>query len=261
MEIIKIILRALWRVWFYVTAGFIIIILLPVLMVLTSNDQFYPYFFKLARWWAKVVLFLMGFKVKVQGNQKFEEGKSYMFSANHTSMIDVFVMLAVVKNPFVFVGKYELVKLPVFGFFYKRTCILVDRSDPESRKNVYQSAQRKLKRGFSVCIFPEGLVPKDENIVLSEFKNGVFSLSIEHQIPIVPMAFYDCKKRFSYTITSGSPGILRVKILDIIETQNLTLNDKNRIREKAFNMMYQELITDLENQQLKQNEKQTHQIL
>ncbi len=248
MELIKNILRAIWRVWFYVIAGSIIIVLLPVLMVLTSHDKFYPYFFKLARWWAKVVLFLMGFSVKVLGNNQFIKGKSYMFSANHTSMIDVFVMLAVVKNPFVFVGKQELIKLPIFGFFYKRTCILVDRSDPESRKKVYESAQRKLKRGFSVCIFPEGLVPADESVVLSEFKNGVFSLSIEHQIPIVPMIFFDCKKRFSYTINSGSPGLLRVKVLDMIETKNLTLDDKNMIREKAYQIMYQELIKDLENQ-------------
>lgn len=247
MDIIKNSLRVLWRVWFYVVAGVIILILLPILMVLTSNDKFYPYFFKLARWWAKVVLFLMGFSVKIQSNYQFEKGKSYMFSANHTSMIDVFVMLAVVKNPFVFVGKQELVKLPIFGFFYKRTCILVDRSDPQSRKKVYQSAQSKIKRGFSVCIFPEGLVPNDETIVLSEFKNGVFSLAIEHQIPIVPMVFYDCKKRFSYTTFSGSPGILRVKVLESIDTVNLSIEHKDSIREKAFNMMYQELINDKNN--------------
>lgn len=249
MEIIKIILRSIWRVWFYVVGGSIIIILLPILMILTSHERFYPTFYKLARCWAKVIIFLMGFSVKVEGNQKFEKGKSYMFSANHTSMIDAFLMLAVVKNPIVFVGKQELIKLPIFGFFYKRTCILVDRSNSESRKNVYESAQRKLKRGFSVCIFPEGLVPSDESIVLSEFKNGVFSLSIEHQIPIVPMIFYDCKKRFSYTINSGSPGTLRVKILEAIETKGLTLDDKDMIREKMFKMMYQELISDIENKQ------------
>jgi 1-acyl-sn-glycerol-3-phosphate acyltransferase len=42
-------------------------------------------------------------------------------------MADIMLMLAVVKNPFVFVGKRELAKVPLFGFFYKRTCILVDR--------------------------------------------------------------------------------------------------------------------------------------
>lgn len=257
MEIIKVVLRSLWRVWFYVVGGIIIIILLPVLIILTSHEKLYPIFYKLARMWAKVVIFLMGFKVKVTGDNKIESGKSYMFSANHTSMIDVFVMLSVVKSPLVFVGKQELIKLPIFGFFYKRTCILVDRSNPESRKNVYLSAQRKLKRGYSVCIFPEGMVPADERIVLSDFKNGVFSLSLEHQIPIVPMIFYDCKKRFSYTINSGSPGILRVKFMDIIETKNLSLEDKDIIREKMFNLMYQELITDIENQQIK-NENKTN---
>ncbi|HBK82377.1 MAG TPA: 1-acyl-sn-glycerol-3-phosphate acyltransferase, partial [Flavobacterium sp.] len=60
----------------------------------------------------------------------FENGKSYMLVANHTSMTDIMLMLCLVRNnPFVFVGKAELAKIPVFGFFYKRTCILVDRSN------------------------------------------------------------------------------------------------------------------------------------
>jgi 1-acyl-sn-glycerol-3-phosphate acyltransferase len=245
MEVLKNILRGIWRVWFYVVAGLIIIILLPVLVILTSNDRFYPAFYQLARFWAKIVLFAMGFKVKLVGENPIIEGKSYMFSANHTSMIDVFVMLKIVKYPMVFVGKKELVNLPIFGFFYKRTCILVDRGDAESRKQVYQSAQNKINKGFGICIFPEGMVPSDESIVLHEFKNGVFSLAIEHKIPIVPMVFYDCKKRFSYTTTSGSPGELRVKILNILETEHLSMIDKNSIRKIAYEMMYNELIADI----------------
>jgi 1-acyl-sn-glycerol-3-phosphate acyltransferase len=31
--------------------------------------------------------------------------KSYMIVANHTSMADIMLMLAIIKNPFVFVGK------------------------------------------------------------------------------------------------------------------------------------------------------------
>ena len=61
-----------------------------------------------------------------------------MFIANHTSMLDVMLMLYTVKNPFVFVGKKELVNIPVFGFFYKRVCILVDRNNPRSRAEVYK---------------------------------------------------------------------------------------------------------------------------
>ena len=46
------------------------------------------------------------------------KGKSYMLVANHTSMLDIMLMLHLSRNPFVFVGKKELVNIPIFGFFY-----------------------------------------------------------------------------------------------------------------------------------------------
>ena len=187
---------------------------------------------------------MMGFRVKIETEQQVEKSKSYMFCANHTSIIDVLLMLVVVKNPFVFVGKAELSKLPIFGFFYKRTCILVDRGNPKSRKAVFVEAERRLKLGLSVCIFPEGIVPDDESIVLDQFKNGAFILALEHQIPIVPMTFYDCKKRFSYTFFSGTPGSIRVKIHQFIETENLKVSDKKEVNRKTFNVIYDELIND-----------------
>ena len=168
-----------------------------------------------------------------------------MFCANHTSIIDVLLMLAIVKNTFVFVGKKELSKLPIFGFFYKRTCILVDRSNPESRKAVFAEAERRLNSGLSICIFPEGKVPSDESIVLDQFRNGAFILALEHQIPIVPMTFYDCKKRFSYTFFSGSPGKMRIKIHQFIETKNLKVSDKKQINDKTFKVIYDELTNDI----------------
>ena len=144
----------------------------------------------------------MGFKVYLIEDEIVDNKKSYMFCPNHTSMIDIMVMLSVARNPFVFVGKKELTKIPVFGFFYKRTCIIVDRSNSKSRLAVFEAARKRLSNGLDVCIFPEGLVPEDESIVLDEFKNGAFRLAIEHQIPIVPITFYYCKKLFSYTFFS-----------------------------------------------------------
>ena len=181
--------------------GAIIIIMFPFLVISILREEWYPYFFIMARIWAKGILIGMGFRYKVEREQELEDKKSYMLVANHTSMIDIMLMLAIVKNPFVFVGKKELAKIPLFGFFYKRTCILVDRNSPKSRMEVYERAQKRLKQGLSICIFPEGGVP-DESIVLDEFKDGAFRLASEHQIPIVPMTFADNKKRFSYTFMS-----------------------------------------------------------
>jgi 1-acyl-sn-glycerol-3-phosphate acyltransferase len=251
MKIFKYIFYILWRCWFYGWVLFSIVAIFPVLVVVTSTENLYPIFFKIARAWGKTILFVMGFKVVVSKKQVIEKGKSYMFCPNHTSMIDVMVMLSIIKKPFVFVGKVELAKIPIFGYFYKRTCILVDRNNSRSRKAVFDEARRRLGNGLSVCIFPEGLVPEDESIVLSDFKNGAFRLAIEHQIPIVPIIMYDCKKRFSYTFFSGRPGKLRVKIDEFIETKDLSLKNINSLKQKTYNLIYQNLMKDLEGKKIR----------
>lgn len=250
MKIFKYLFYIIWRCWFYSWVLFSIVAIFPVLIVVTSTESLYPVFFKIARAWGKTILFVMGFKVAFVQKQTIEKDKSYMFCPNHTSMIDIMVMLSVTNKPFVFVGKKELARIPIFGFFYKRTCILVDRNSSKSRKAVFDEARRRLSDGLSVCIFPEGLVPSDESIILSEFKNGAFRLAIEHQIPIVPLTFYDCKKRFSYTFFSGNPGKLRVKIHDFIDTEGLTLKSNNSIKKQIFDILYKELTTDLKQQEI-----------
>ncbi|WP_274474796.1 lysophospholipid acyltransferase family protein [Mangrovimonas aestuarii] len=231
----------LWRIWFYLLMGITIIVLFPFLLVSIMRDEWYSLFFRLARLWAKTVLLGMGFVWKIEKEESPEKDSSYMFIANHTSMTDIMLMLVSVKNPFVFVGKKELAKIPLFGFFYKRTCILVDRSSTESRKAVFLRAQRRLKQGLSVCIFPEGGVP-DEEIFLDDFKDGAFRLAINHKIPVAPLTFADNKKRFSYNFFSGSPGLMRVKIHRFLQTNTLTVADTKALNVQAWEVIYDQLI-------------------
>lgn len=241
MKIIKIPFWILYRIWFYILVTTPILVLFPFLLVAISKEKWYPHFFVIARIWAKFILFGMGFRYNIKAEQPLEKGKSYMLISNHTSMTDIMLMLAVVKeNPFVFVGKQELAKIPLFGFFYKRTSILVDRKNTKSKQEVFEQAQKRLSQGLSICIFPEGGVP-DESVVLDEFKDGAFRLAIDHQIPIVPMTFYDNKKRFSYKFLSGSPGKMRVKIHKFISTEGKTQKDKKALKEQSRTVIYNEL--------------------
>lgn len=173
------------------------------------------------------------------------KGKSYMLVANHTSMLDIMLMLKVSRSPFVFVGKKELVKIPLFGFFYKRVCILVDREDSKSRIGVFRRAQRRLDQGLSICIFPEGGVP-EEHILLDEFKDGAFKLTIAYKIPVVPITFYDNKKRFSFDFFSGGPGPVRVKVHPFFETDRLPEDKKPELREQVRTVILNELKADRE---------------
>lgn len=241
MKIIRYILTPLYRIWFYLLMGVPILVMFPILVISILRESWYPFFFKLARLWATIILFGMGFLPKIKRDIKYEKKHSYMFVANHTSMTDIMLMLYVTRSPFVFVGKKELAKIPLFGFFFKRTCIMVDRSSAKSRFEVFDLAQKKLNQGLSVCIFPEGGVPEDETLVLDIFKDGAFRLAIEHHIPIAPMTFHDNKKRFSYRFFSGSPGKMRVRIHEVIPTRILELEDKRMLNNQTRAMILEEL--------------------
>jgi 1-acyl-sn-glycerol-3-phosphate acyltransferase len=79
-------------------------------------------------------------------------------------------------------------------------------------------------------------------VLLDDFKDGAFRLAIEHQIPIVPITFFDNKERFSYTFFSGSPGKMRVKIHPFIETKGLPLEAKKELKDRARQI----ILTDLQ---------------
>ena len=159
-------------------------------------------------------------------------------------MIDIMLMLSACDHPVVFVGKKELDKIPIFGYFYSKVCILVDRDSAQSRKDVYAKSAKRLSKGLSICIFPEGGIP-EPGIILQDFKDGAFSLAIQFQIPIVPMSFYDCEDKFpyffAYNYFVGSPGRLRAQVHDFIETKGMTQDDKPSLKEKVFKLMKNDL--------------------
>ena len=189
----------------------------------------------------------MGFYPEIKFKQHIKKGKSYMLVSNHKSMIDIMLMLSLSKDPIVFVGKKELEKIPLFGYFYRRVCILVDRSSPESRKEVYTKEIKRLETGISVCIFPEGGVP-DPSVILDKFKNGAFSLAIQFQIPIVPITFLDCEKKFPYFFAYnhfyGSPGKLRANVHEFIETKGLNQENREFLKEKVYDIMHKDLLSN-----------------
>jgi 1-acyl-sn-glycerol-3-phosphate acyltransferase len=242
MFLLKYIAVPLWRIWFYVLITGTIILLFPFLLISIAKKEWYPRFFMLARVWATIILYGMGFFPIIKREQIPVKVKSYMFVSNHTSMTDIMLMLYAVKNPFVFVGKKELGKIPLFGYFYRRTCILVDRNNTQSRIDVFEAAQERLKMGLSICIFPEGGVPEDESVVLDTFRDGAFRLAIEHQIPIVPITFHDNKKRFSYTFFSGSPGKMRVICHRFIDTSIFAKEQKRGLKDITHKVILDELL-------------------
>jgi len=235
----------LWlEFWFYFLAGIQVIIYFPFLVLILLLPNAYSKLFWVARnMWARVVLHGSGYYVKVENKEKLKADTNCLIIANHSSHMDVFLMLITCKKPFVFVGKKELYSIPFFGYIYKRAAIMVDRSDSKSRFEVYGRANEMLEKGYNVCIFPETNY-LDDTIILADFKRGAFKIAIENNLPIIPLVFYDLKLKHPWYPKFGSLGKLRVKVLDKINVENLTEEDIPSLTIKAYNKIKHELEND-----------------
>src|SRR5690554_2896591 len=75
----------LWRIWFYVLIALCIVLLFPLLFISILKKSWYPFFFKIARVWAKLILFGMGFIPVVKRKHYTLPDQSYMFEIGRAS--------------------------------------------------------------------------------------------------------------------------------------------------------------------------------
>ncbi|HLV24580.1 MAG TPA: lysophospholipid acyltransferase family protein [Moheibacter sp.] len=243
MKGLKKILTILWKIWFLFLTSFLVITIgvfwtLP----LALSPQTFPLAYKGIRLWAVLIFYGSGFSLDLKKNFTLNNQQSYIFISNHTSILDIMLMAILHKNhPIVFVGKDELAKLPIFGPIYRRICITVDRSDTKSRTRVFKRAKEKINQGNSIVIFPEGGIPNDESIILDNFLDGAFMIAISTQVPLVVYSIKGSKQMFPWSWTRGYPGKIRVNLIDVIPTENLSLREKSQIKSLCYQLIYDDL--------------------
>lgn len=246
MQAVRKAIVVLWKCWFiFLTTLLVLSIGIFWTFPLALSSKTFSLAYRGIRLWAILIFYGTGFRYDLSQNLTLIKNQSYIFISNHTSILDIMLMAILHKNhPIVFVGKAELAKLPIFGPIYKKICIVVDRSDTRSRTRVFKSAKEKINQGNSIVIFPEGGIPDDKNIVLDRFKDGPFSIAIATQIPIVVYSIKGLKEMFPWSWTDGHPGKVRVKLIDIISTENLSLHEKTEVKQICFQKIYDDLVSD-----------------
>lgn len=213
------ILNLLWRGWMIILGTVLTLVLGIPVYLLSFKKEHYPYAYKFIRLWALGMFYGMGFRYELikLSQDKIEKGTQYVIIANHTSLMDVMLPCILFPNhPLCYVGKKELVKIPIFGTIYKRICVMVDRSSAKSRAEVYRRCAERMEEGESIAIFPEGGVPDDTSVILDQFKDGAFILSSKHQSPLAVFTFVGLKEMFPFDYSKGFPGKVKVYFNDIL---------------------------------------------
>ena len=198
------------------------------------SKKYFNYAHKLIRLWCVCLFYAMGFRYERFDltSKKIEKDRQYIFIANHTSIIDIMLTYVLLPNHHLcYVGKKELVKIPIFGAIYKRICVMVDRNSPRSRADVYRRCAEKMQEGNSIVIYPEGGVPDDTSVLLDDFKDGAFTLATKHHFPIAVFTFVGLKEMFPFDHSKGHPGKVKVYFNDIIEPDS----SLQEMKQKAYN--------------------------
>ena len=94
-----------------------------------------------------------------------------------------------------------------------------------------------VQKGFSIAIFPEGLIPSEGIPKMKPFKRGAFVLAVSQQVDLVPVTFANNWKLFateSDLFGPGSPGIAKVIFHSPISTKGKTEKDIPELVKETF---------------------------
>ena len=218
----------------------VFILFMPALFFFTAIVKNEIIVAKLTRYWSKLTIYLSFIFPKVEWEEKLDKKGQYIFCPNHVSTLDIPLILAVLPMPLQYMGKAEIAKIPLFGYFYKNNTVVVYRANRRNAYDAFLKAGEKLKKGINMCIFPEGGIPKAD-VFLKKFKNGSFRLAIEQNIKTVPITMPDSKSMFPEQYFKGRPGIVRIKIHKPIDPNNLAEKSIENLNTSVYNIIFEEL--------------------
>lgn len=185
----------IWALWGLITflITFFIIFIPSMLSHLMEETRGQKYFIAVSKCWMNVWLFLVGCPVTVTGREHFKKGEAYIVVFNHNALLDVPLSAPYVPGANKTIAKASFAKIPLFGAFYSRGSILVDRKNDKSRSKSFDAMKKVLAKGMHMCIYPEGARNRSTEPI-KPFYDGAFRLAVATNKNIIPCVISGTKK-------------------------------------------------------------------
>lgn len=192
----------------------------------TGNGQH-----RVARIWARILLAVSFIRVRVEGLEKLDRRRNYVFVANHGSYMDIPALLARLPYQFRFFAKKGLYQIPFLGWHLKRAGHLeVDRSNARnSLKSMSAGARIVAERGISVLLFPEGGRTKAG---LRDFKEGAAYIAIKAGVPLAPVAIVGMRDLLPMGSGHLRSGRTILRVGEPIPTAGLKISDRDELTQR-----------------------------
>jgi 1-acyl-sn-glycerol-3-phosphate acyltransferase len=185
----------------------------------------------LSREWSSWLLRLFRVEVVTRGVEHLPEGAA-VYAANHSSTLDILVVLAHLPRAVRIIFKRSLGYIPLLGWSMALAGhIPIDRSNPFRARRSLDLARERIRGGTSVLVFPEGTRSRDGRV--HHFKRGSFSLAIEAGAPVVPLSLAGVKALVPAGMFSLRPGRVTLRVHPAISVTGRAPGDAHVLAEEA----------------------------
>lgn len=190
-------------------------------------------FRRTAKVWADKVLWIIGVQIETKGLENVNRSESYIFAANHSSLMDIPVLQSTIPVDFRIIYKKELEKVPIWGYGLKKSPYIgIIREDPREAMKSVEEAIESIKAGDSVLIYPEGTRSPDGE--LQEFKRGAFMMASRSGKPIIPVAIVGSNKILPNKKLELNSGKVRLVFGKPIFMEVNSREDERKLMEKVY---------------------------
>ena len=213
-----------WRTVFYLIPAVTLytVVLGTASLVSTLFDRSGNFAHRCARAWARLIVKTTGVRIRTDGLEHLEAGRSYVFAANHQSIYDIPIVFTAIPVQLRIVAKDSLGRIPFMGWHLRRAGhLLVDRRRPGS--DIVDKMKRLVGESSSLIVFPEGTRSLDG--VVGRFKKGSFLVAVDARLPVIPVSISGSRHVMKKGQLTVCPGEVQVTLHEPIPTAGVDRKD------------------------------------
>jgi len=171
-----------------------------------------------------LIIFKLIFRLKIIGSENILKIGPFVIVANHSSLLDGFVLVSSVKPKITFMSAAYLFKMPFVGNILRGVGAIPVQGKGNDIKLI-ENAMKVLQTGGVLGIFPEGRITNEKDDFSA--KAGAAYLAVKADVPIIPMAIKGAGK--ALPVGAKFPKLNRIEVKigkPIFTSKKLKLNKK-----------------------------------
>lgn len=151
---------------------------------------------RIVQWGFRTILGIAGTEITVIGKENMPK-EATLYVGNHRSYFDILLLYVQCEGLTGFVAKDSIEKVPSLRVWMRYLyCLFLNRSDAREGLKTILTAIEYVKKGISICIFPEGTRNDGEELSMLPFKEGSFKIATKTGCPIVPVSINNSAEIF-----------------------------------------------------------------